>query len=219
MIIREPSEKLKKKLDDVATHLRNAVSLVDGVFILGREEGFSDNEIGQMVRDRLRQLGYNPRSIRRLLPSSAKDLTKSRKGNLGRIYENGIDGRHEDKMSSFENSNNFDENQKIISSKMFKELQANISTLKEQLAQKETEIDDKSIQIKNSIQHKTELRDQLRAMRESIRTLILPRDKFPSNRDQVFKLQNYVFLVEFKDTEVLDIRVITLEQAYNQLKD
>lgn len=82
LTIREPSEKLKKKLDEVATNLVNATSLVAEVFTLGREEGFSDNEIGQMVRDRLAELGYNPRSIRRLLPPSAKDLTKSRKDNL-----------------------------------------------------------------------------------------------------------------------------------------
>jgi len=63
--------------------------LVDKVFTLGREGGFSDNEIGQMVRDRLSQLGYNPRSIRRLLPPSAKDLTKSRKGSHGRSQNNG----------------------------------------------------------------------------------------------------------------------------------
>lgn len=60
LTIRQPSEELKQKLDDVATHLVNAATLVDEVFTLGRKEGFSEKEIGQMVRNRLVQLGYNP---------------------------------------------------------------------------------------------------------------------------------------------------------------
>jgi len=216
LIIRQPSEELKQKLDDVATSLRNGASLVDEVFTLGREEGFSDKEIGQMVRDRLVQLGYNPRSIRRLLPLSAKDLTKSRKNNLVRDQDNGNSRSDGDIMSSSQNSNNFDETQKIELCEMVKKLQANVITLKGQLAQEQMKSEDLSIQCKNGIKISTELRDQLQALREGVRTLILPRDKFPPNCNQVFELQNYVFLVEFKGTKVLDISVTTQQEAYDQ---
>jgi hypothetical protein len=170
-----------------------------------------------MIRERLIQLGYDSRSIRRALPSSAKDLSKIRKNYLGRSHDNGNDSMDKDKMSSSENSNDFDENQKIISSEVEK-LRADVSTLKEQLAQEQMKSEDLSIQCKNGIHINTELRDQLQTMHEDVRTLVLPRDKFPPNCDQVFESQNYVFLVEFKGTKVLDISVITLQQAYDQCK-
>jgi hypothetical protein len=222
LIIKQPSAKLKKKLDDVATHLVNAASLVDEVFTLGREEGFSDNEIGQMVRDRLSQLGYNPRSIRRLLPSSAKDLTKNRKGNYGRTHDNGIDGMHEDKMSSFENQNDFDENRQIKSSEMVKAFQVKIDSLNEQLSEEQSKYEDLTnkyedltIQYKNSLADQKDLRSKLQAVNDGVRTLHLTREKFPPNFGQVFETQDHVFAVEFKGTKVLDITVITQHQVAN----
>lgn len=219
LILKKPSEKLRKKLDDVVKHIRNCATFVDEVIVLGKEEGFSEKEIGRMLREKLKRLGYDSRSIRRALPSSTKDLSKIRKDYLIRSHDSDNDSMDEDILSSSENSNNIDENQKTIASEMVKELQTKVSTLEELLAQEQMKTEDLSIQCENGIHISTELRGQLHTMRESVRTLILPRDRFPSNCDQVFKLQNYVFLVEFKDTEVLDIRVITLEQAYNQHKD
>jgi hypothetical protein len=219
LILKQPTEKLRQKLDDIVKHVRNCATLVDEVIALGKEEGFSEKEIGRMIREKLKQFGYDSRSIRRVLPSSIKDLSKIRKDYRRRSDNNCNDKMDEDILSSSENSNDFDENHKFTSSETVEELQANISTLKDQLVQKQMEIEDLSIQCKNATQILTELRGQLQAMHEGVRTLTLPRDKFPPNCDQVFKLQNHVFLVEFKGTKVLDISVITLEQAYNQHKN
>jgi hypothetical protein len=173
LILKQPSEKLRKKLEGIVTHIRNCATLVDEVIALGKEEGFSEKQIGRMIREKLKQLGYDSRSIRRALPLSIKDLSKTRKDYLHRSDDNSNDNMDEDKMSSSENSND---------------------SLKDQLTQKQTEIEDLSIQCKNATQIHTELRGQLQTMREGVRTLILPRDKFPSDCDQVFKLHNYVFL-------------------------
>jgi hypothetical protein len=167
LILKQPSEKLRQKLDGIVKHIRNCATLVDEVIALGKEEGFSEKQIGRMIREKLKQLGYDPRSIRRVLPSSIKDLSKTRKDYLHKSEDNNNYNMDEDILSSSENSNDFDENHRFTSSETVQELQA----------------------------------------------------KFPSDCDQVFKLQNYVFLVEFKGTKVLDISVITLEQAYDQRKD
>jgi hypothetical protein len=215
LTIRQPSEELKQKLDDVATHLVNAATLVDEVFTLGRKEGFSEKEIGQMVRNRLVQLGYNPRSIRRLLPPSAKDLTKSRKDNLRDPSNNHDNQANEDKMSSFENQNDFYENRQIISSEMVKALQARIGSLNKQLTEEQSKYEDLTIQYKNSLADQKDLRSKLQAVYEGVRTLHLTREEFPPNFGQVFESQDCVFAVEFKGTKVLDITVITQNQAAN----
>jgi hypothetical protein len=215
LIIRQPSEELKQKLEGVATSLRNAASLVDEVFTMGRKEGFSDSEIGQMIRDRLSKLGYNPRSIRRLLPPSAKDLTKSRKGNHGRSHDSSIDGMHEDKMSSFENQNDFDENRQILSSEVVDAFQVKIDSLNEQLSKGQSKYEDLTIRYKNSLTCQQDLRSKLQAVNEDVQVLHLTREKFPPNFGQVFDTQDHAFAVEFKGSKVLDITVITQHQIAN----
>jgi hypothetical protein len=208
LTIREPSEKLKKKLDEVTTNLVNATSLVNEVFTLGREEGFSDNEIGQMVRDRLAELGYNPRSIRRVLPSSAKDLTKARKDNLVRDQDNS-DGRpDEDIMSSSESHITLDENQLDTSSNTTNNLQIKIKTLEEQLTQERIKNEDLTIQIKNANIINLEWRGQLGAVRNATSILVITKDNFPPDSSLVFSSEDHMFVLKFKGTKVLDISVV-----------
>lgn len=101
--VKQPSEKLKQKIDDVAKHFQNCSALVNEAFVWRLEEGFSEKEIGQMIRKQLVQLGYDHRTIRGALPSSAKDISKTRKDYLTRNQGNNSDERpDEDKMSSLE---------------------------------------------------------------------------------------------------------------------
>jgi hypothetical protein len=211
-VIKQPSKKLKQKLDDVVKHFRNCATVVDEAFALGKEEGFSEKEIGLMMREQLKRLGYNPRSIRRALPSSTKDLSKVPRGYLVRNHNNGNDNTDVDKMSSSENSNDFDENRQIRSSNMVMELQAEVKSLKEQLAEE---------QIKNDllIQSENELQSLLQDVDDQIRTLILLPEEFPPDSDRVLKYQDDALLVEFKGTEVLEISLTTRQEAYNQFTD
>lgn len=100
LMVKQPSEKLIQKLDNVVMHFQNCATLVGEAFTLGKEEGFSEKEIGRMMRKKLAKLGYDPRSIRRALPPSAKDMSKSRKDHLSKSPVNYSDEPDEDKMSS-----------------------------------------------------------------------------------------------------------------------
>ena len=69
LTLKQPSEQLRQKLDNIVKHFQNCVTLIDEAFALGLKEGFSVKEIGQMIRERLTRLGYDPCSIReRYLP-------------------------------------------------------------------------------------------------------------------------------------------------------
>ena len=113
-------------------------------------------------------------------------------------------------MPSSENSNNFDENRQIRSSDMVMELQAEVKSLKEQLAEEQMEND-------LLIMSENELRSQLQAVHDEVRTLILHPEQFPPDFGQVFKFQDDVLLVEFRGTEVLEISVIARQEAYNKV--
>ena len=200
LTIKQPSKKLKQKLDEVVTHFRNAATLVNEVFTLGREEGFSEKEIGQMIRDRLVQLGYNPRSIRRVLPSSAKDLTKVRKENLVRDQENNDSRSDEDIMSSYESRNEFDENQQAAPYNNTHDYQMKIKILEEQLAQERYEKEDLQIQCKNATYFYSELRTKLKDVVNATGTLVITKDNFPPDSNRVFSSEDHVFAVKFKGT-------------------
>lgn len=118
-------------------------------------------------------------------------------------------------MSSFENSNDFDENQKIIPSEMAKELQATISTLKEQLTQEQNKNEELSIQNKNASNIVAKLWDQLH---DGVRKLVLTKENFPSDSGNVFESQDHVFVVEFKGFKVLHSSVMTVEQIQEQMR-
>lgn len=142
-------------------------------------------------------------------------MTKSRKDNLRDPSNNHDNQANEDKMSSFENQNDFYENRQIISSEMVKALQARIGSLNKQLTEEQSKYEDLTIQYKNSLADQKDLRSKLQAVYEGVRTLHLTREEFPPNFGQVFESQDCVFAVEFKGTKVLDITVITQNQAAN----
>ena len=72
LTLKQPSEQLRQKLDNIVKHFQNCATLIDEAFALGLTEGFSVKEIGKMIREKLARLGYNPRTIRRALPPLRK---------------------------------------------------------------------------------------------------------------------------------------------------
>jgi len=76
---KEPSKKLRKAIDDMVDCFQKTATSIDSVFSIGREEGFSDMEIGNMIRKGMLAANYDSRTIRRALPLSAKHIEKIRR--------------------------------------------------------------------------------------------------------------------------------------------
>jgi len=177
--------------------------MVEKAFITGRSEGFSDKQIGRMIRERMLSVGYDPSTIRRALPISAKDTTKTRKDYLTRerYNSNELDER---KIPSYENRNGFDGNH---TSETIKELKIKNGELESELDKERNRIEDLTIQYNNAISYITQLRGDLKAVRDAARILIITKDNFPPDYGRVFYSQDYVFAVEYKDAKILDISV------------
>ncbi|MGH9983302.1 MAG: hypothetical protein ACRD8W_05025 [Nitrososphaeraceae archaeon] len=90
----KPSKKLREAILNVVGSFQKTSVCIDHVFSIGREEGFTDVKIGNMVRKEMLAAGYNLRTIRRALPLTSKQIQKTRK-----------DYYDEDKMSSSAHKN------------------------------------------------------------------------------------------------------------------
>ncbi|MGH9985908.1 MAG: hypothetical protein ACRD8W_18360 [Nitrososphaeraceae archaeon] len=91
---KEPSKKLRDAIHNAVGIFIKTAKSIDQVFSIGREEGFSDMEIGNMIRKEMSAANYDPRTIRRALPPSAKHVEKAREQNA-----------FADKMSANEHEN------------------------------------------------------------------------------------------------------------------
>jgi len=65
------SKKLEQLLADLGPDFGKLETKIDVIFEQGRKEGFSDMEIGDLVRSKMKE-HYSDRTIRRLLPDTAK---------------------------------------------------------------------------------------------------------------------------------------------------
>ncbi len=217
LTLKQPSEQLRQKLDNIVKHFQNCTTLIDDAFALGLKEGFSVKEISQMMRKRLAHLGYDPRSIRRALPSSAKDVSKTRKDYLIRNQENSNNDKlDEDIMSSFESRTYYDENQQGASVNVVHELQNKIKLLEEQLSLERAKNEDLTIQRNNAIETLDQLGKKRRVVHDSTDILIITKDSFPPDFGLVFSSLDHVFAVEFRGTKILDISVLTQRQVQDQ---
>jgi hypothetical protein len=77
--MKEPSKKLQGAILNVVRSFQKTSVSIDQAFSIGREEGFDEIEIGNMVRKEMLAAGYNLRTIRRALPPTSKQLQKTRK--------------------------------------------------------------------------------------------------------------------------------------------
>src|SRR5215217_6334833 len=67
-----PSKKLKEKIHACVSSFRKVGTAVEDAFELGREEGFTDKEIGKMIREEMLGAGLTRQTVSNYLPNSAK---------------------------------------------------------------------------------------------------------------------------------------------------
>lgn len=210
LTLKQPSDKLKLLIDQAVRHLHTSAGMVEQAFITGRSESFSDKQIGRMIRDHMLSLGYDPSTIRKALPASAKNTTKTRKDYLTRQQYNNYES-DEGIIPSYENRKGFDGNR--TSQDIIKELKSKVGELESQLDQERIKNEDLTIQCSNAINSITQLRGDLKAVRNAVNILIITKDNFPPDYGRVFSSQDYVFAVEFRDAKILDVSVMTLKQV------
>lgn len=66
------SKKLEQLVDICAQGFKKIEDAVNDTFVQGRKEGFTDQQIGGMIRNRMLAVGFNIRTVQRVLPKSAK---------------------------------------------------------------------------------------------------------------------------------------------------
>jgi len=71
------SKKLEQLLADLGPDFGKLETKIDVIFEQGRKEGFSDIEIGDLARSKMNE-HYSDRTIRRVLPDTAKHIEKVR---------------------------------------------------------------------------------------------------------------------------------------------
>jgi hypothetical protein len=213
LTLKQPSVELNQQIEQAVNHLHASAVLIEKAFVTGRTEGFSDQQIGRMIKSHMLSLGYDPSTIRKALPSSAKDMTKARKDYLSK-QQYSSDGSHERKNPSYENHIGFDGNR--TSAEITKGLKDKIGEIESQLDQERSKNEDITIQCNNAIKTVTGLREDLKAIHSTTNILIISGDKFPLDYGRVFSSQEYVFAIEFSNSKVLDVSVMTLNQIHEK---
>jgi hypothetical protein len=69
---KKPSKKLQAKIRAIPTAFKKLEDSVYEALELGKEEGFTEKEIGQMIREEMVKAGYSIRTVQRYLPAEAK---------------------------------------------------------------------------------------------------------------------------------------------------
>jgi hypothetical protein len=80
-----PSKKLKEKIHACISSLQKLGTAVNEALEQGREEGFSDKEIGKMIREEMLQAGFDRSTVAGYLPSSAKQKPRGKPGSHNKI--------------------------------------------------------------------------------------------------------------------------------------
>ncbi len=121
-----------------------------------------------------------------------------------------------EKFPSYENRNGFDGNH---TSETIKELKIKNGELESELDKERNRNEDLTIQCNNAINYITQLRGDLKVVRDAARILIIAKDNFPPDYGRVFSSQDYVFAVEYRDAKILDISVVTSKQVQKSSGD
>jgi hypothetical protein len=75
---KQPSEVLEKLTEECVSQFGKLNISINKTLEQGRIEGFSDIEVGDMIRRKLLSAGYSKMTVSRALPPSAKHLEKAR---------------------------------------------------------------------------------------------------------------------------------------------
>jgi hypothetical protein len=80
-----PSKKLKEKIHACVSSFQKLGTTVNEALEQGREEGFTDKEIGKMIRDEMLRAGFDRSTVAGYLPSSAKQKPRGKPGSGNKI--------------------------------------------------------------------------------------------------------------------------------------
>jgi hypothetical protein len=80
-----PSERLKEKIHACISSFQKLGAAVKEALEQGRTEGFTDREIGKMIRVEMLQAGFERSTIAGYLPSSAKQRPRGKPGSRNKI--------------------------------------------------------------------------------------------------------------------------------------
>ena len=69
---KKPSRVLERKINVCASNFKKLADSIKDALEQGRKEGFSDKEIGKMIREKMLQAGFERRTIINYLPSYRK---------------------------------------------------------------------------------------------------------------------------------------------------
>jgi hypothetical protein len=85
LLEKAPSENLKEKIHACISSFQKLGAAVNEALEQGRKEGFTDREIGKMIRDEMLQAGFERSTIAGYLPSSAKQKPRGKPGSRNKI--------------------------------------------------------------------------------------------------------------------------------------
>src|SRR5690242_10484849 len=74
----EPSERLQQAITACATGFKRLRDNINDAIEVGKQEGYTAKQVGDMIRTELAKNNFGDRSIRRYLPTEAKDQSKIR---------------------------------------------------------------------------------------------------------------------------------------------
>jgi len=80
-----PSDRLKEKIHACVSSFQKLGAAIKEALEQGRKEGFTDREIGKMIRDEMLQVGFERSTIAGYLPSSAKQKPRGKPGSRNKI--------------------------------------------------------------------------------------------------------------------------------------
>lgn len=80
-----PSKRLKEKIHACIASFQKLGTAVYEALEQGRKEGFTDKEIGKMIREEMLQAGFERSTVASYLPSSAKQRPRGKPGSRNKI--------------------------------------------------------------------------------------------------------------------------------------
>jgi|SRR4051794_33146634 len=75
---RQPSDRLQQAITACATGFKRLRDNINDAIEIGKQEGYTAKQVGDMIRTELAKNNFGDRSIRRYLPTEAKDQSKIR---------------------------------------------------------------------------------------------------------------------------------------------
>jgi hypothetical protein len=85
LTVKKPSQELQDLISKVSNAFGKLQDTVNLVLEKGREERFSDKEVGDMIREKMTSAGYSRMTMSRYLPSSTKHMEHASQGQRNKM--------------------------------------------------------------------------------------------------------------------------------------